>query len=165
MPPRLKWHRPRCYRRRSESRDRTLCQQASVRPERQGGAIGRRREASRVAGSSPAPAAMNENLPVRKTKCQTCPFRDGSKYTKLAGALTASALIDASRICHSTGSNAINHRTGIKPHLCRGSRDVQLRFFASSGFIAEATDEAWNEKRERMGMKPQEIKDPKQKGI
>jgi len=42
---------------------------------------------------------------------------------------------------------------------------VQLRFFASSGFIAEATDEAWNEKRERMGMKPQEIKDPKQKGI
>jgi hypothetical protein len=80
---------------------------------------------------------------VCKTKCATCPFRPGSPYEKLKADLTVSALTNASRICHSTGSNAINARTGKKPELCRGARDVQLEHFHSTGFLAAPTDEAW----------------------
>ena len=67
------------------------------------------------------------NLPLRKTKCATCPFRPSSPYAYLADSLAESAVTERSRICHSTGSgNAINKRTGLPPHLCRGVRDVQL---------------------------------------
>lgn len=87
-----------------------------------------------------------KRLPVLAAMCGTCPFRDGSPYADLRESLSDSALQNASRICHSTGSNAINHRTGKKPRLCRGARDVQLRFFAAIKFIAAPTDEAWDSK-------------------
>lgn len=87
-------------------------------------------------------------MKVCAAMCPTCPFRPGSQYAYLAAALTDSALSDASRICHSTGSNnAINRHTGKRPRLCRGARDIQLKVFAAIGFIKEATDKAWNEKR------------------
>ncbi|MDE2096114.1 MAG: hypothetical protein KGL39_02640 [Patescibacteria group bacterium] len=101
------------------------------------------------------------NLPVRKTMCDTCPFRPGSKYAKLAPDLAKSALTDCSRVCHSTGSNnGINRRTGKPPHLCRGARNVQLGFMAGLGVIASAADESWNEKRVKIGLPVQEVKDP-----
>jgi hypothetical protein len=79
--------------------------------------------------------------------CATCPFRDGSPYANLREDLTTSALTNATRICHSTGSdNAINRRTGRPPCACRGARDVQLKFFASMGFLNEPTDKAWSDK-------------------
>lgn len=88
-----------------------------------------------------------KTISVRATKCATCPFREGSKYSALAPQLAASALTEASRICHSTGSNnAINRRTGKPASICRGSRDVQLQHFVGIGFIPEPTDEAWAEK-------------------
>jgi hypothetical protein len=90
--------------------------------------------------------------PLLKAMCATCPFKEGSPYAYLAPDLTASALTEASRICHSTGSNAIHHRTGKKPALCRGARDVQLQVFARMGFIAEATDEAWEAKCKEMNI-------------
>lgn len=97
---------------------------------------------------------MKGRLPVVRVQCATCPFRKGSKYKYLAADLSISALAEASRICHSTGANnAINRRTGIKPQLCRGARDVQLQFFAGIGFIANATDEAWDAKCKEMGIK------------
>lgn len=86
-------------------------------------------------------------LPVRPTMCATCPFRPGSPYANLAPDLAASAISQASRICHSTGSdNAINQKTGVPPMLCRGARDVQLSFFHRIGFIDAATDAAWASK-------------------
>jgi hypothetical protein len=105
-----------------------------------------------------------KNYPLRKTKCATCPFRPGSKYACLANDLAASAMNEGSRICHSTGSNGIHKRTGIKSHLCRGARDVQLQVMFSLKVITAPTDEAWNAQREAIGMKPTEVKDPEPKG-
>lgn len=78
--------------------------------------------------------------------CASCPFRRGSEHAHLADYLTESALSESSRICHSTGSNAINKRTGKAERLCRGARDVQLKVFAALGVIKAPTDEAWAEK-------------------
>jgi hypothetical protein len=92
-------------------------------------------------------------LPVRATKCATCPFRADSPHAYLAHDLTQSALGQSSRICHSTGSdNAINRRTGKPPLLCRGARDIQLQVFHRLGFLRDATDEAWNEKCVELGL-------------
>lgn len=104
--------------------------------------------------------ADNKDLPVRKTMCGTCPFKEGSKYSYLRGDLTERS-IHESRICHSTGSgNVINDETGFEEHICRGSRDIQLTFFESIGVIDKATDKAWNDQREKIGYKPQVIQDP-----
>lgn len=92
--------------------------------------------------------------------CATCPFRHGSPYASLAPDLAQSAATDASRICHSTGSNAINRRTGVRPHLCRGARDIQLNIFYAMRYISAPTDEAWNEARARIGRKPTAVEDP-----
>lgn len=87
-----------------------------------------------------------KNMPVMKTSCATCPFRDDSPYRFLKEDLTKSALTEASRICHSTGSNnGINRRTGKRSMICRGARDVQLRLMAGLGVIKEPTDAAWAE--------------------
>lgn len=95
-----------------------------------------------------------KRLPVMLDMCATCPFRHGSPYKYLCADLTASALSEASRICHSTGSNnGINQRTGKPRRLCRGARDVQLRYFHTLGFIEAATDEAWEKKCQEMGIK------------
>lgn len=87
--------------------------------------------------------------PVRPQQCETCPFRPGvdNKYAMLAPYLAQSALSEASRICHNTGSNnAFHRRTGKPSLLCRGARDIQLKVFADCGFIEAATDEAWEKK-------------------
>lgn len=89
--------------------------------------------------------------PVRD-KCISCPFRTGSDYTYLATTLAECALSSASRICHSTGSNAINKRTGKKPMLCRGARELQLNFFYAQKFIEAPTDKAWDKKCKEMGL-------------
>jgi hypothetical protein len=102
----------------------------------------------------------SRDMPLRETKCATCPFKAGSKYACLANDLAASAMTEASRICHSTGTNAIHRRTGKKPHLCRGARDLQLNLMAALKVISEPTDEAWNEQRVKIGMKPTVVKDP-----
>lgn len=93
-------------------------------------------------------------LKPMRAMCATCPFRQGSEYQYLAPDLAKSALTEATRICHSTGSdNGINRRTGKKPRACRGARDLQLKMFAGMGFIKEPTDEAWAAKCREMGMK------------
>lgn len=91
------------------------------------------------------------NLPVCKTNCKTCPWREDSPYAYLRWDLEHSAMTEASRICHSTGANnAINKHTGKPPMLCRGARDYQLNILAGIGFLDEATDEAWERKREQL---------------
>jgi hypothetical protein len=103
---------------------------------------------------------MGENImsrmPVNKRMCATCPWREDGPYSNLRETLTTSALGQASRICHSTGSNAINYRTGKPERLCRGARDEQLQFFVRLGFLPEPTDAAWESKCRALGMKPDE---------
>ena len=89
--------------------------------------------------------------------CPTCPFRADSPYRELAPALTKSALTEASRICHSTGTSAINRRTGRPSAFCRGARDIQLQVMANMRVIDAPTDDAWNAKRIEIGMKPTKI--------
>jgi len=98
-------------------------------------------------------AKQFKRLPVRPEMCATCPFRPGSKLSFLASDLAASALNEASRICHSTGSNnAINRRTGKPPLLCRGARDIQLKVYAAMNFIEAPTDEAWEKKCKELNL-------------
>jgi hypothetical protein len=93
----------------------------------------------------------NAGLPLRSFMCATCPFRAGSPYAELAPSLAISAITESTRICHSTGANnAINHRTGKPPAVCRGARDVALNHFHNIGFIEAATDAAWNKKFEQL---------------
>ncbi len=102
----------------------------------------------------------DKNIPLRASMCATCPFREGSKYAYLAPGLTMESMT-TSRICHSTGSNnAINKRTGVEPHVCRGSRDIQLKVMTILGMIAEPTDEAWNDAREVIGLERTVVADP-----
>jgi hypothetical protein len=95
-------------------------------------------------------------MKLNKRMCATCPWREGSEYADLVPTLEASALSEGSRICHSTGSNAINVRTGKPEAICRGARDAQLRILAGIGFLSEPTDAAWNEKCRQIGIKPNE---------
>lgn len=98
-----------------------------------------------------------KTLPLNKTMCSTCPFRKGvaAKYAAVRRALTISALNEASRICHQTGSdNAFHRRTGKPEALCRGARDLQLDYFHAIGFLPAPTDEAWNAKANEMGFAP-----------
>lgn len=89
--------------------------------------------------------------PVNKEMCATCPWRDGSPYSALIPTLSRSALKQASRICHSTGRNAIK-RTKLPGRLCRGARDLQLQYFTAIGFIDAPTDEAWEAKVQELGL-------------
>lgn len=108
--------------------------------------------------------APNKDLPVRATMCGTCPFKEGSKTEFLQDYLADRSLNEASHICHSTGANnAFHARTGLPEHLCRGARDLQLKAFHLMGVIAAPTDEAWNNKREEMGLPRQVIADPVRK--
>lgn len=80
--------------------------------------------------------------------CATCPFRAGSQHAYLQDALIMSALKDASRICHSTGPpNAVYTKPPDKEaKICRGTRDIQLRWLTHSGFLKAPTDAAWAKK-------------------
>ena len=94
-------------------------------------------------------------LPIMPAQCATCPFRKGvaEKYARLTGVIGISALTEANRICHSTGSNALHRRTGKPETLCRGARDLQLQFFHVTGIISAPTDEAWEAKCIELGLK------------
>jgi hypothetical protein len=52
-----------------------------------------------------------------------------------------------SQICHGTEGAGREPRS-----LCRGARDRMLELFHRIGFIVAATDEAWDKKREELGV-------------
>ncbi len=87
-----------------------------------------------------------------KVMCPTCPFREGSEFAYLADYLTKSSLEGNGRICHSTGTSAIKGRTGKPAKMCRGARDIMLRFFHQNGFLDRPTDEAWASKARELGL-------------
>lgn len=90
--------------------------------------------------------------PINKSMCPTCPWNPGSPYAHLREHLETRALGHESRLCHSTGSNAINENTGIPERLCRGARDSQLQFLHAIRFLSAPTDAAWTQKCREMGI-------------
>lgn len=92
-------------------------------------------------------------MKVNKVMCATCPWRKDSPYAYLLPELMCSAVTKVSRICHSTGSNAINENTGIPEAICRGARDEQLGMFHAIGVLPTATDEAWDALCADLGIK------------
>lgn len=91
------------------------------------------------------------DLPVRKAKCSTCPWLEGSPYAHLI----ETPLVERDHICHST--NKEFNPEAKSPALCRGHRDLTLAGLMENGMIDEATDAAWNKVRVRMGMEPQQL--------
>ena len=101
---------------------------------------------------------MSKPIPVMPSMCATCPFREGG-LEEVRPLLQHRALSEASPICHSTGEGErTNYILGEdKPsrgpeRICRGARNFQIRYFHLIGFIAAATDEAWNDKCREMGI-------------
>jgi hypothetical protein len=93
-------------------------------------------------------------MKVNKAMCATCPWRKDSPYGYLLPELMASACTTASRICHSTGDNAINEHTGIPEAICRGARDEQLGMLHAIGMLPAATDAAWDAMCATLGIVP-----------
>ena len=98
------------------------------------------------------PKAKPADMPVQKSMCATCPWREGSPYEFLRNELARSAVMESNRICHSTGSSSIVYPkgTGKPDRVCRGARNTQLAVFHGAGFLAAPTDEAWCAKVEEM---------------
>ncbi|MEG4086376.1 hypothetical protein [Microcoleus sp. POL10_C6] len=75
---------------------------------------------------------------VRQLPCKTCPF-SGEKPLILSPDKLAmyyeNLMGNGQHICHTT------HNTQI----CRGGRDIQLKWFHAMGMLPEPTDEAFNE--------------------
>lgn len=95
------------------------------------------------------------NMEVMAGMCSSCPFRTDSPLAFLAADLTASALTECSRECHSTGGNTLVHplsKTRVKAKLCRGARDAQLKMFHQMGFLSEPSDAAWAERCKQLGL-------------
>lgn len=97
-------------------------------------------------------AKLKSKLEPRPTMCATCPWREGSPYAYLRPALEEDSARHT-RICHSTGNNAINPRTGKLSMACRGSRNFQLDLMYGLGMIKAPTDEAWEEKCQELGIR------------
>jgi len=73
-------------------------------------------------------------MPVMKARCKTCPFNENGSIEVRNAVL--SRITENSQHCHGSGwPNAT--------HLCRGARDVQLKWMHRLGVISEPTDEAW----------------------
>lgn len=92
------------------------------------------------------------DLPIRPKMCKTCPFRAGG-WKEVRPLLEERALSEATPICHSTGKALVVHGVRLKAHLCRGARNFQLEYFHRIGFIEAATDEAWEQKVQELGIR------------
>jgi len=79
--------------------------------------------------------------PVQEKPCKTCPFEGEnpvqlhpSRYKELIENLTG----QGQHLCHSIDNKAI----------CRGGRNIQLRFLCAIGILTEATDKAFDQAME-----------------
>lgn len=88
----------------------------------------------------PSTESMRQYDPnrVRKQKCATCPWRDGSPVEELRPQLAVTGILESNHFCHQ------EQIRGKDPTwLCRGTRNLQLRYFYEVGVLDEPTDEAW----------------------
>lgn len=88
-------------------------------------------------------------LPVNSTMCRTCPFAQSHEQAIALQNTIIDRMLDdgGSQICHGTEGPNRKPRT-----LCRGAREHMLVLFYRMGFIDEATDEAWDVKRQELGV-------------
>lgn len=77
------------------------------------------------------------DYPVQPKPCLTCPF-EGEKPLKLSPDSYAryieNLMGNGQHICHSSNSDRI----------CRGGRNLQLKWLCATGLLNEPTDEAFN---------------------
>ena len=83
---------------------------------------------------------------VMASRCSTCPFNDNG-VNEIRQMVERRCLTQASQICHHPSLHGKK-----ETHLCRGARDFQLRAFAAIGFLEAPTDEAWDKKRQELGV-------------
>ena len=74
--------------------------------------------------------------PVQQSPCYSCPFA-GKKPLEISNKNMVSYIDNlfgtGQHICHST-----------QQHICRGGRDLQLRWLCTIGMLDEPTDEAFD---------------------
>lgn len=76
--------------------------------------------------------------PVRKQPCKTCPFSGENPLLLPPERLTAcyqNLMGNGQHICHSTNNTKI----------CRGGRNIQLKWLYLFGMLDEPTDQAFDE--------------------
>ena len=77
------------------------------------------------------------DYPVQSQPCPTCPF-EGKKPLQLSpesyARYTQNLMGEGQHICHSSNSTRI----------CRGGRNLQLRWLCATGQLSQPTDEAFN---------------------
>lgn len=94
------------------------------------------------------------NTPVMEKMCASCPFREHG-LTEVRGLLVKRSLTEGSPICHSTGDSDVvppSKKLSQEDRLCRGARNFQLIILHDCGFLTAATDEAWEAKRQELGV-------------
>jgi len=78
---------------------------------------------------------------VQEKPCHSCPFA-GKEPVRLTqeryAQLVTNLLGHGQQLCHSANNQKI----------CRGGRDIQLRWLCITGHLDEPTDEAFNKKME-----------------
>jgi len=85
---------------------------------------------------------------VNKHPCRTCPFAGATPLV-----LTPEAKKDiVNYICK--GTNHICHSDESSQTVCRGGRDIYLRFAAYKGFIEAPTDAALEKAMIKAGITP-----------
>jgi hypothetical protein len=89
-------------------------------------------------------------MPVMKKQCPTCPFRDtlDEDCLEVRKNVVNRILHEASQICHHPALKGKK-----QTHLCRGARDIQLRYFKAIGFLDAATDAAWAAKVQELNLR------------
>jgi hypothetical protein len=89
--------------------------------------------------------------PVMAKQCATCVLRcdEHGRYVDphLANSVIERCLTQASQICH---HSALHGKK--QTHLCRGVRDFQIMIFHRMGFLSAPTDEAWQNRRDELGI-------------
>lgn len=96
------------------------------------------------------PKSVNcKDWPVMAKQCATCVFKLDSNghwvYPDLAQ-LVEERMMRCSQVCHHPKLKGQK-----ETHLCRGTRDRQIKILHWMGFLPEATDAAWQAMRKKLG--------------
>lgn len=82
-------------------------------------------------------------MEVQERPCKTCPFA-GEEPVQLSreryAELVDNLLGNGQQFCHSADNQKI----------CRGGRDIQLRWLCAMGYLEEPTDEMFNQKMQEI---------------
>lgn len=86
---------------------------------------------------------LNPNL-VRKKMCRSCPYRDSDRLP-LTNELIRDTIRQGDQPCQ---NERIKGQSEI--YVCRGSRNVQLKFYYAVGVLSKPTDACFEKDFERL---------------